>query len=103
MFGLLYKHYENGRVIDGIVQMQFDYCLFLATQESANCRIYFSNHNDYSSQIENLFLAGYLTIESMGITYDRELENIYDISTFASDDLITTTNDYYKFDIGRFA
>ena len=93
----LYTTYNK----EGLLKLQFDYIL-LATVGSLNCRIYFSNFNDFSSNIQNLFDAGYLTIESMGINYDREKLNISSIATFAPDDLLTEY-DYYKFDKGVFA
>lgn len=93
----LYTHYENREIKSGLVDLQFDYVLLQEDQESLSCRIYFSNYNNYTEQIKNLFLAGYLTIESMGINYDRECINIYDISTFASDETLSLSNgDYYQ-------
>lgn len=70
--------------------------------ESMLCRIYFSNYTNYDTDIQNLFLAGYLTVESMGISYQRVLQNIGNLSMFApegEEDL----PDYYYFDKGYFA
>ena len=103
----LYTHLENNQVKQGLVDLQFDYILLKTSLEdtsSLNCRIYFTNFNTYSEQIQNLFLAGYLTIESMGINYVRACINIYDISIFAADDIdVNSHPDYYEFDEGRFA
>ena len=83
--------------------------IYIMRENSLDCSIYFSNYNAFSDDIQTLFLAGYLTIESMGINYYRNLSNVTNIAMFASDDLGSDAPNFYKFSTddnpqgGRFA
>jgi hypothetical protein len=59
------------------------YMLNPTPENTLQCTIYWVNFTDYSENLQKLFLAGYLTIESMGVLYNRLLQNIDTLSVFA--------------------
>ncbi len=78
----LYTTYEDGKLKKGILDLIF-YYLQSPTETSAECYIYWSMDKEYSQNLQNLFLNGYLTIESMGILYHRSTADIGNFLTFA--------------------
>ena len=105
----LYTTYEDNRKIEGaLLPLTFIYVLYQTTTgaspvlNSVQCQIYWSDSENYDSQnLKELFLAGYLTIESMGIRYIRILQNIAWLGIYA-DALIVASwheGDYYPFTV----
>ena len=101
----IYKTYEEGEVTKGsLLDLIMVYVLYQVPTgnppilNSIQCNIYWSNYSQYSENLLKLFLGGYLTIESMGILYNRLNQNINDLMIYA--DKITTLNDgdYYTLD-----
>lgn len=93
-FGQLQTLYSTENQ-NGLVPLKLTYVISRAN--SLDCDIYFDNNGNFSQDIKDLFLAGYLSIESMGIKYTRHLENTGGIAMFALDDIASNAPDYYKF------
>ena len=94
----IYSTFDDGKVTKGLLDLVMVYVLY-QTQvplllNSVQCNIYWSNYSQYSDNLRKLFLAGYLTIESMGILYNRITQNIDGLGIFAS--IVTLSDgDYY--------
>lgn len=87
----LYTHYKNNKQEAGLIDLCFIYILTIG---SANCSIYFQNSSSFSENIIELFKAGYLTIESMGIKYTKDVGSIFTLGRFG---YASSTSDQYKF------
>ena len=75
----LYRLYQTDEVLNYILGI---YYLVEKTSPSLNVRIIWSNYETYSLNLQKLFLGGYLTIESIGIIYNRALQNITKLAIF---------------------
>lgn len=78
----LYTTYQEDSLKKGILDLIF-YYLQSPTKVSAECYIYWNMDKEYSKDLQNLFLNGYLTIESMGILYHRSLADISNFLGFS--------------------
>lgn len=81
----LYSTYVDGQYKEGILNLLF-YYIDRIGDASAQCNIYWNPDETPSESLQNLFLNGYLTIESMGITYWRNIVNIDDFESFTEVD-----------------
>lgn len=88
----LYSTYINGKIQYGILRdLRFVYIL---DRESGRCVIYW-DENDPSEDLYNLFVAGYLTIESMGIQYRYVPQNFNQFAYYMESG--QTPNTYNKY------
>lgn len=97
----IYSTYDESEKKRGLLDLTFIYVFYQVTDttpvflNSSQCDIYWSNATEYSSaKLEALFRAGYLTIESMGILYNRTITNVEFLGTFARV-LERSAGDYY--------
>lgn len=97
----IYTTYEDGQITsNGLIKdLIFVYVLYQTFTptlllNSIQCNIYWSNYSQFSENLQKLFDGGYLTIESMGILYNRIMQNIDGLGIFAK--VLTINNgDYY--------
>ncbi len=97
----IYSTFDDGKVTKGLLDLLMVYVLYQTQSplllNSVQCNIYWSNYSQYSENLRKLFLAGYLTIESMGILYNRITQNIDGLGIFSS--IVTLSDgDYYTMD-----
>lgn len=83
MLRKLYTSYENGKITPGLLDLRFLYSTE-EEQEGAICTIRWSVDNP-SANLALLFQNGYLTIESLGIRYRRQITNFENLAYYVSE------------------
>lgn len=98
----IYTTYEDTKLTENaILDLIFVYVLHQVPEgnppilNSVQCNIYWTNYTQYSENLRKLFLAGYLTIESVGILYNRLLRNVDDLILLGTKLLNLNNGDYY--------
>lgn len=94
----LYSTYINGRIQQGLIDLRFLYITIDDEVNGATCNIYWDIDNP-SDNLKNLFLNGYLTIESMGIRYRRIVLNFNQLAYYYEDGEIPSNFNYYHLDM----
>lgn len=101
----IYTTYEDGQVTKNkLLDLIMVYVLYQVPTgsppvlNSVQCNIYWCNYSQYSENLLKLFLAGYLTIESMGILYNRLAQNINDLLIYADKVITLNDGDYHTLD-----
>lgn len=98
----LYSTYQDGVYKEGILDLIFYYITHAGA--SAECYIYWdAPEGKYSNDLKNLFLNGFLTIESLGILYHRAAVNISNFENFVPIDnngnpINPQINNYFAYD-----
>lgn len=76
----LYATYIDGQLsTDHLLDLIF---IYLPDGDSGNCKILWNTNESPLGNLGKLFINGYLTIESLGINYTREITNVENLAYY---------------------